>query len=112
MNNLKLKYLLFLLIALQDSTHQSTNWSKINLPKNQMPFYFNSNRLTRRKCLNDPNCPFRSEAESVKCWGYEKNCNETDKKRLFLPQCPEDSKGWVNFTIIYTVTVYRILHVS
>ncbi len=46
------------------------------------------------KSLKDDSCPFKHEAENTKCWGYEANC--TPERRLFEPQCPEDSNGWTN----------------
>jgi len=73
--------------------------SRINLPPSHMVFYFNSNEKTRQKCLKDDTCPFKEaaitagEPNAVKCWGYEKNCQP--QNRVFLPQCPNDSGGWV-----------------
>ena len=72
-------------------------WSKLNLPPNHMPYFFKSNQKLRKLCIEDEKCPFRDEANSteIKCWGYEANCNEKSKGRLFLPECPGDSRGWV-----------------
>lgn len=58
-----------------------------------MPYYFHKYKQMRTKCLKDNSCPFKKEANSTKCWGYEKDCQDED--RLFLPQCPGDSNGWV-----------------
>jgi hypothetical protein len=78
--------------------------SRINLPPSHMVFYFNSNEKTRQKCLKDDTCPFKEaalaagEPNAVKCWGYEKNCQP--QNRVFLPQCPNDSGGWVSFNLL------------
>jgi hypothetical protein len=73
-------------------------WSRINLPRNHMPYYFNSNPKLRKKCLSYENCPYKEEAaeNATKCWGYEPKCSPKD--RLFLVQCPEDSRGWVSLS--------------
>ncbi len=79
------------------SKSQSITWSKLNLPPSHIPFYFNSNQKLKNLCLEDEKCPFKEEANSteIKCWGYEANCNEKVKGRLFSPECPGDSRGWV-----------------
>ena len=69
-------------------------WSRLNLPRSHMPHYFFSHKSLRNKCIKDENCPFKSEANMTRCWGYEQNCNVD--KRDFLVECPDDSKGWVN----------------
>ena len=82
------------------SNNQTKNcskiWTNINLPIEHMPFFFNSNEKLRLRCLSDDSCPYKDQAEekNLKCWGYEPNCSE--EKRQFLPQCPGDSRGWVN----------------
>ena len=76
-------------------TKIKTIWSKLNLPNEHMPFFFSSNNKLRKRCLADDDCPFKEHAakNATKCWGYEANCGP--KKRLFLTECPEDSRGWV-----------------
>ena len=90
----------FLLVLLFSTAANATTskplkiWSKLNLPLEHMPFFFNSNQKLRKLCLKDTACPFREQAHenATQCWGYEANCKT--EKRLFLPQCPEDSRGW------------------
>lgn len=99
-----LNLLLLMQIHLSKSSAQTSTskykWSKINLPPSHMVFFFNSNEKLRLRCIKDDACPFKeaaAEAESsmaVKCWGYEANCSI--KNRVFLPQCPGDSGGWVS----------------
>jgi hypothetical protein len=88
-----------------DSNNNSNNlkpktvskiWSKINLPLNHMPYFFQSNENLRNRCLKDELCPFREQANATNCWGYEPNCQE--KEVLFTPECPGDSRGWVILT--------------
>ena len=69
-------------------------WSKLNLPLEHMPYFFNSNQRLRKLCLTDDSCPYKEQASenSTRCWGYENNCKP--ENRLFLTQCPEDSRGW------------------
>jgi hypothetical protein len=69
-------------------------WSRINLPSSHMPYFFHSNENLRLSCLADESCPYKSQAhnDSLKCWGYENKCDLS--KRLFLPKCPDDSRGW------------------
>ncbi len=85
-------------ISCAEKTNNKTSklWSKINLPKEHMPYFFFSNKSLRKKCIADDNCPFKVEANATKCWGYEPKC--TPKKRMFEVECPGDSNGWVNFT--------------
>jgi len=72
-------------------------WSKLNLPPSHIPYFFNSNEKLRNLCIQDDKCPFKEEANSteIKCWGYETNCIGKLQGRLFLPECPGDSRGWV-----------------
>ncbi len=91
-------FLLFVIIFFVQSKEKNSKsnfWSKINLPKEHMPYYFFSNEKLRNRCFNDEKCPFKLEAaeNATKCWGYEANCSPT--KRVFEPKCPGDSGGWV-----------------
>ncbi|RNA43328.1 EGF domain-specific O-linked N-acetylglucosamine transferase [Brachionus plicatilis] len=75
---------------------QSKIWQKLNLPHEHIPYFFNSNPGLRKKCLKEEFCPHKEHAQqnATKCWGYEKNCKMSN--RLFLPECPGSSNGWVN----------------
>lgn len=74
---------------------QSKIWQRLNLPNEHMPYFFNSNPGLRKKCLKEELCPYKELADknATKCWGYEKNCEISN--RLFLPECPGSSNGWV-----------------
>ncbi len=76
-----------------DASNNLKLWSKINLPKYHMPYFFFSNKSLRKRCIADANCPFKAEANTTKCWGYEPKC--TTKKRIFEVECPGDYNGWV-----------------
>jgi len=71
-------------------------WQNINLPKEHLPYYFNSNKSLRKRCLNDDDCPFKAEAnpDKAKCWGYEKDCLATN--RTLEVTCSGDSGGWTS----------------
>ncbi len=71
----------------------ANNWGRINLPVEQLPFYFNLNPKLQKKCEDDETCPYKEHLNSTTCYGYERNCKNED--RLFLVNCPEDSRGWV-----------------
>lgn len=73
----------------------SNLWSKINLPDEQIPYFFFSNPRIKKKCAKDDLCPYKQYLNVTKCYGYEKNCDPKD--RLFLVKCPEDSNGNLKF---------------
>ena len=78
----------------ESQTKTTKLWSRINLPDEHLPYFFNLNPRLKKKCSNDEMCPFKQHLNSSLCYGYEKKCAE--KNRLFSVECPEDSRGWVN----------------
>ncbi|XP_046469795.1 EGF domain-specific O-linked N-acetylglucosamine transferase isoform X1 [Neodiprion pinetum] len=69
------------------------NYTNINLPDDQLKFYFNSFPSMTEKCRNDPDCPYKEHLDSKVCWGYEDNCKP--ENAYSIPKCPGDHKGWV-----------------
>ncbi len=116
-NHLLLTSLIYLAILnhnnAQSNQKESTKiaWSKLNLPLNHMPYFFFSNRKLQKLCIEDEKCPFKEQANSteLKCWGYEPKCNFKSQGKLFLPECPGDSKGWVIIIILHSVNKIQIL---
>ena len=86
---------LILNIKSEEKKCSSKVWTRMNIRRDHMPFFFASNEKWRRRCLKDDECPFKEEAaeNATRCWGYERHC--LNKNRLFLPLCPDDSHGWV-----------------
>jgi hypothetical protein len=76
------------------SVYCSKGWNRINLPDEQIPYYFNLKPRMKNKCANDDLCPYKHHLNSTKCYGYEKNCKPEGKFNLI--ECPDDSKGWVS----------------
>ncbi len=70
-------------------------WSRVNIPDEQLDYYFNLNPKLKKKCENDEKCPYKSYLNGTRCYGYERTCKS--ENRLFMPECPEDSQGWVRF---------------
>ena len=69
------------------------NYSFINLPDEQLPYYFANFPYVLAQCKNDSSCPYRNTNASDVCWGYEDNCNHGS--RYSEPHCPGDHRGWV-----------------
>jgi len=67
-------------------------WSRLNLPDEHLPYFFNLNPRLKKKCTSDDTCPFKQHLNSSICYGYEKKCAEKDQ--IFTVECPEDSRGW------------------
>lgn len=95
----------FSAIAIEANNQKTAKkWTRLNLPDEHLPYFFNSNKKLKKQCLNDENCPFKDQANITKCWGYENNCKPED--RIFLPKCPGDSKGWV---CVFSVFLFYFL---
>ncbi|PSN54636.1 EGF domain-specific O-linked N-acetylglucosamine transferase [Blattella germanica] len=69
------------------------NFTEINLPKEHIPYYFNSFPHIADKCRVDETCPYKDLLDKKSCWGYEAGCKSQDS--YSVPSCPGDHKGWV-----------------
>ncbi len=73
----------------------ANQWSRVNLPDEQLEYFFNLNQKLSKKCENDELCPYKDYLNRSKCYGFERNCKS--ENQLFLVECPGDSQGWVSF---------------
>ncbi|XP_020711618.2 EGF domain-specific O-linked N-acetylglucosamine transferase isoform X2 [Athalia rosae] len=94
-NRLKINKILLFLIIIYLNVIQTIcdNYTNINLPENQLKYYFNSFPTIAEKCRNDPECPYKDHLDSKACWGYEDDCRPENS--YSIPKCPGDHKGWV-----------------
>lgn len=84
---------ILILAVLLVQAYCDTNFTKINLPKEHLPYYFRNFPKQAIKCSEYENCDFKQYLNKDVCWGYEYDC-EWDKQYL-KPSCPGDHKGWV-----------------
>ncbi|XP_015604766.1 EGF domain-specific O-linked N-acetylglucosamine transferase isoform X2 [Cephus cinctus] len=84
-------HLLFLLLTF--IVVFSYNYTDIDLPEDQLKYYFNSFPKLAEMCRNDSSCPYKKYLDTKACWGYEEGCRKEDS--YSIPHCPGDHKGWV-----------------
>ncbi|KAK3584893.1 hypothetical protein CHS0354_023483 [Potamilus streckersoni] len=73
------------------------NWDEIKLYPEHIPFFFNNNPEIKNLCSVNETCPYKVALSMTKCWGYEKNCNVSN--RMKTPLCDvEGQDGTVNLT--------------
>lgn len=72
----------------------SSNFSHINLPKEDLPYYLSKLPQASIQCMKNENCPYKKYLNQTKCWGYEHDCSW--KNQYSIPACPGDHKGWVS----------------
>lgn len=87
----------------------SADLDNINLPKNQLPFYFNKFPKVIEECLSNSSCTYRTlltadDYDSKKCWGYERDCKP--ENAFSRPKCAEEKPVWINTYEEYVKTFY------
>ncbi|KAL3852257.1 hypothetical protein ACJMK2_015923 [Sinanodonta woodiana] len=66
------------------------NWTKINLYPEHIPAFFNNNPEIKLLCNKTVTCPYKEDLLIKYCWGYEENCNVSN--RMKTPLCDGLSK--------------------
>ncbi|CAG7661329.1 unnamed protein product [Allacma fusca] len=86
----------------------------IDLPEDQIPFYFSNYPDEAQDCLESPSCAYKYlnavpgivHAGRDVCWGYEEGCH-LEPKSYSHPKCDDDHKGWVKSKEEQIETFYK-----